>query len=111
MADANDDHDFFLTVEHTVLLTRLAYREHHLNVPNTWADTLHPEHERKEYSRHRKNSFPPFSGSIRCHVYPLEQRAGAEKNDVYETTVRVPVETKRLPVAMIPRDAEDWISE
>ncbi|KAG7327362.1 hypothetical protein KOW79_008968 [Hemibagrus wyckioides] len=55
---------------------------------------------------------PPFiNGSFRCHVCPPEQRAGEEKNDVQEATVHVPVETKRLPVATIPTDAEDWISE
>lgn len=55
---------------------------------------------------------PPFiNGSFRCHVCPPEQRAGEEKNDVQEATVRVPVEIKRLPVATIPTDAEDWISE
>lgn len=42
---------------------------------------------------------------------PPEQRAGEEKNDVQEATVRVPGETKRLPVATIPTDAEDWSSE
>lgn len=54
---------------------------------------------------------PSISGSIWCHVCPLEQRAGKEKNDVQEATVCVPVETKRLPVATIPTDAEDWSSE
>lgn len=36
-----------------ILLGR--HRDDHLDVPNTWAlNTLHPEHDRKEYPRHHK---------------------------------------------------------
>ncbi|KAI5607646.1 hypothetical protein C0J50_6966 [Silurus asotus] len=89
------------------------HREDHLDLPNNRAlNTLHPEHDRKEYTRHHKKPPPSINGSIQCHACLPEQRAGEEKkNDVQEATVHVPVETKRLPVATIPTDAEDWSSE